>query len=82
MNCYRNEDRYHGINIFAVTIKEALVSVTQPIQENSWKIVHNVVVSDFYDLFVLPNVVDYVSAVIECNENQDVANYGDNYATI
>ena len=43
---------------------------------------HNVVVSNLYDLFVLTNVVDYVSAIIECQENQDVAEYCDNYATI
>ena len=43
---------------------------------------HDVVISNIYDLFVLPNIIDYVSAVIENHENQGLANCRDKYTTV
>ena len=82
MNRYGNQDWYQRVYIFAETIEKAFVSVAEPIQENGRKIMHDVVISNIYDLFVLPNIIDYVSTIIENNENQCLANCRDNYTTI
>ena len=82
MNSDRGHYGYHRIDIFAKTIEKPFVSVTEAIQENGRKIVHNVVVSDLNDFLILAYVVNYISAIIKHQENKQIPENGNENAPI
>ena len=43
---------------------------------------HDVIIGDLYDFFILSDVVDYVSAIVECYKNEHLTEYGDENASV